>query len=242
MRLTLSGSERGLNVDEVEAVVAVVTVLSSHVGREIQIHLHRTDEAHQKEVLHQDVRLTHTYHQVEAVGGLVREIGLAQGHQHGQLHDHLLCRLQTAIVTVIASVQDLDLHRDRLDHEDRLATLHHRLEGDSETVGGDHFLEVVDPNPTHALNFLAHVRPEDAGDPLRRHYQAFRGHLRQDIGQGSEDLPLTHAQGRSREIVMAGTVEGTEEREDLPHFIHRTTQEFQGLMLSRTVIHETIVV
>jgi hypothetical protein len=41
---TLSDNARGLNVDEVEVVVAAVDVRSIHAGLESQIPLHREDE------------------------------------------------------------------------------------------------------------------------------------------------------------------------------------------------------
>ena len=244
MKLTQSDNESVLNVDVVEAVAAAGDV-STHVGFEIQFLLYHTDEARQREVLHQDVRLTHIYQEAEAVEGLSTERGLAQGHQHGQLLDHLLCLLLTTIVTIIitvaAAVQDLDLHQGCLGRGDRLAVLYRLLEGDSAGVGGDQFPVVIDPDPARALDLSAHPRPGDIERPPRRHHRAFRCHHRQDTAQEREGLPPTHDRGQILGLVMIGEVARAEDLGDQPHFIHRTIEEFHGLMLLRTVLHETTV-
>jgi hypothetical protein len=41
---------------------------------------------------------------------------------------------------------------------------------------------------------------------------------------------------------MAGEMEMTEDREDQIQFIHEAIEDIHGLMLSRTVLHETSVV
>jgi hypothetical protein len=84
-----SDNGRGLNADEVEEVVAGVVGLLNHAVLEIQDRLHRTDEAHQTEVHHRGGKLTPTYHQVGTVGGQLKETGLLQDHQRGQLLVHL---------------------------------------------------------------------------------------------------------------------------------------------------------
>lgn len=249
MRLTQSGNERGPNVDGVEVVAAVedaplTHVPLTHVDLQSQIYLHGTDEARQKEVLHQDVTLTHIYQEVEVVGGQFREIGLAPGHRHDQFRNHLLCRLQNPVITVAATILGHLLHQDRPDHEDCQAVLCHRLEGDLEDVGGDRFPVVIDHDLTHILDALAHVRPEDAEDsPLRRHHRAVRAHLRQGIGREDGGLPLFPDRGLAQGIVMAGEGGRAEDlEEDQLQSTHRMIEEVHGLMLSRTIPLETTVV
>lgn len=229
-------------MDEVVAVLAAGAALLNHVGFVNQLHLYHTDDDRQKEVLLQDVRLTPIYHKLEEVEGLSVQRGLAQGHRHKPVLDHLLGPLQTAIATITAAVQGLDLNEGRPDHGGRLAVLYHLPEEGSEGVEGDQFLVVIVHDPTHTLNLLAHVRPEDAGRSLHRHRRAFHRHHRQDIAKESDGVLPIHDPGLFPGIVMAGEVGRAEDLGDQTQFTHRTIEEFHGLMLSRTIPHETSVV
>jgi len=111
-RLRRSDNARGLNVDEVAAVLAVGDAHSKHVGFVNQLHLSHIGDDHQTEVLPRDVRLTHIYQEVEEVEGLYVEGGLALGHRHAPALDPLFSLLQTAIANVLAVAQGLCLSKD----------------------------------------------------------------------------------------------------------------------------------
>jgi hypothetical protein len=242
-RSTRSDNARGLNVDEVAAVLAVGDAHTKHVGFVNPPPPSHIDDDRQKEVLPRDVRLTHISQGVEGAEGLSIEKGLAQGHQHLLVLLHLLLSLQTAIAAIIVAAQGLGPSEDCPDHDDRLAVLFPLLGESLEGAEGDQFLVVTDHDPIRTLTLPAHVRPEDAERPLRRRHRASHHHHPHDIAEGRDGIHLIHDRGPIPGIAMAGgEMEKIEDLEDQTQFTHRTIEDFHGLMLSRTVSHETSVV
>ena len=226
-------------------LVVAVDVLSICGALETQGHLHHTDVARQIEARHLDVKLTRTFLRAGLVEGQSTGIGLAQDHQHGQFLVHPPFLLpQNAKIIVVVAVQGLSPAADKLDPEDRSVVRHHHPERHMGDIGGDLFLVVIDHDPTPTLKILAHVRPEDAGGTPHHHHhhQAFRRRLHQDVDQGGEGLRPVNDRGPFQGIVMAGEMKEAEDLGDHAQLTHRTMKEFQGLMLSRTVPHETTVV
>ena len=227
-----------------DVVVAKEGVLSTHGGPINQGRLHHTDVTRQIEVLPLDVKLTPTSQQAEAVGGQSRGIVPSRDHQQGLLLVHLVCLLvlPNVTITAVAVVQGLYRPADGLDRKDHPVDLHHHLERYLGEIGRDLTLVVIDHDPMHILNTLAHVHPEDAGGIPRHRHQATRLHLHQDIGRGGERLHRVKDRGRFQGPSMAGEAGEAETLDDHPHLIHRMIEELQGLMLSRTALSETTVV
>jgi hypothetical protein len=246
VRLTQSEKEREPNVEEVAVAVVVVAkggILSTRGVPMSQGHLRHTDGARQTEALHLDVKLTRTFQQAEVVEGQSRGIGLPKDHPQGLPLVHLPLLLPlNATIAAAAVLQVLYRLVERLDPEDIPAVLHHHLERCQESVGIDLILVVIDHDPMHILNTPAHVRPEDAEGIPRRHHQAFRRRLYQDVERGDEGLHRVNDRGRFQGTSTTGEGGEAEELDDHPHLTHRMIEELQGLMLSRTVLSETTVV
>lgn len=170
-------------------LVVAVHVLSTHGAPETRDRLRHTDVPRQTELGHQDVKWTRIYPPTGLVEGQSTRTGLVQDRQHGQSLAHPpFLRQQSAKIIVIAAIQGLYPVADEPDPEGREVVRYHHPERHMRDIGGDLFPAVIDQDPIHTLNTLAHVRPEDAENTPHRRPRAFRHHLRHDIDQEDEGL------------------------------------------------------
>lgn len=252
-RSTQSDNGRGLNVDEVGASLGVMGVLLNRVSLEIQGHLRRPDKARWRDTLPKDGRLTPTYREPRTAGDVaqdaIREIGTMRGHRLDRFLDRLLGRLRiVALNTAVAAIQNLDMHQDSVDFKDLPVLLYHRRGAGWEDGGGDIILVVIDHDPIHSLNVLAHGHPDASESLPAHHHRAVHRHLDQGIDGGSEGLHQVHDQVRFPRVMMKAELGDAGARgilgnpKDHPHMIHWMTEKDHGLMLSRTLKTMTAVV